>query len=174
MRDSSNADILKNTEISNIKKILGLQSNKHYTKESLEKEWPLRYGKIMIMTDQDLDGSHIKGLLINLFDHLWPLLLDQGFLCSMITPIIKAKKNASEKVFYTVQDYEKWKLLDKSGWKIKYYKGLGTSTTKEAKEYFKNMKLINYTTDEIIHEEHLKTLKGVGTYSEVQIGGIRR
>jgi len=169
VRDSSNADILKNTEISNIKKILGLQSNKHYTKETLEKEWPLRYGKIMIMTDQDLDGSHIKGLLINLFDHLWPLLLDQGFLCSMITPIIKAKKNASEKVFYTVQDYEKWKLLDKSGWKIKYYKGLGTSTTKEAKEYFKNMKLINYTTDEIIHEEHLKTLKGVGTYTTNRI-----
>ena len=164
VRDSSSADILKNTEISNIKKILGLQSNKQYTKESLEKNWPLRYGKIMIMTDQDLDGSHIKGLLINLFDHMWPLLLDQGFLCSMITPIIKAKKSNQEKVFYTIQDYEKWKELGEKGWKIKYYKGLGTSTTKEAKEYFKNMKIVNYTTDETVKEEHEKNLKGNGEF----------
>ena len=164
VRDSTSSDILKNTEISNIKKIMGLQSNKKYDKASLEKEWPLRYGKIMIMTDQDLDGSHIKGLLINIFDHLWPLLLDQGFLCSMITPILKAKKNSSEKVFYTIQDYELWKKVPKKGWTIKYYKGLGTSTTKEAKEYFKNMKIVNYTTDDSVQQEHLTNLKGGGDY----------
>uniref|UniRef100_A0A6C0EI32 DNA topoisomerase (ATP-hydrolyzing) n=1 Tax=viral metagenome TaxID=1070528 RepID=A0A6C0EI32_9ZZZZ len=165
VRDSSNSDILKNVEISNIKKILGLQSNKNYDKAFLDKGWPLRYGKIMIMTDQDLDGSHIKGLLINLFDHLWPLLLDQGFICSMITPIIKAKKNSLENVFYTLQDYEIWKKLEKKGWTIKYYKGLGTSTTKEAKEYFKNMKIVNYVTDDSVQEEHVKNLKGGGDYT---------
>jgi len=154
VRDASNNDISQNIEINNIKKILGLQSNKTYTKDEIDKAWPLRYGKIMIMTDQDLDGSHIKGLVINLFDHMWPLLLDQGFLCSMITPIIKARKNQQEKMFYTIQDYEEWskKTNNGKGWKIKYYKGLGTSTTSEAKDYFKELKVINYYRDDVITE----------------------
>jgi len=152
VRDASSNEILKNTEIANVKKILGLQSNKNYTKEELEKSWPLRYGKIMIMTDQDLDGSHIKGLVINVFDSIWPLLIDQGFLCSMITPIIKIKKGKIEKSFYTIQDYEKWKIQDLKGWNVKYYKGLGTSTTNEAKEYFKDMRIIDYYRDELSND----------------------
>ena len=54
--------IADNAEITNLKKILGLQSDKKYqsTKD-------LRYGSVMLMTDQDEDGSHIKGLLFNLF-----------------------------------------------------------------------------------------------------------
>lgn len=44
----------------------------------------------MIMTDQDHDGSHIKGLLINLLHHFWPSLLKlKGFLQEFITPIVK-------------------------------------------------------------------------------------
>ena len=145
VRDADAKKILNNTEISNIKKIIGLQSNKKYTKEELDKSWPLRYGKIMIMTDQDLDGSHIKGLVINLFDHMWPTLLENGFICSMITPILKLKKGRSEKVFYTLQDFEDWKDANSTkGWVTKYYKGLGTSTTKEAKEYFRQLKVVDY------------------------------
>eukprot|EP00397_Hematodinium_sp_SG-2012_P002474 GEMP01002481.1.p1 GENE.GEMP01002481.1~~GEMP01002481.1.p1 ORF type:complete len:1035 (+),score=209.67 GEMP01002481.1:227-3106(+) len=97
----------------------------------------------MIMTDQDYDGSHIKGLLINFFDHWWPKLLEDhpGFLKEFITPIVKAtKKNAKNSVsFFTIPEYETWKDAHKNAekdWLIKYYKGLGTSTTKEAKEYF--------------------------------------
>ena len=149
VRSANNSDILKNKEISNIKKILGLQSGAKYETETTDKYWPLRYGKIMIMTDQDLDGSHIKGLVINLFDHTWPNLMEKGFICSMITPIIKVKKNKSEKIFYTIQDYDIWKTKPNSkGWKAKYYKGLGTSTTSEAKEYFKQLKVIDYFKDD--------------------------
>ena len=149
VRDASINDISNNKELCNIKKILGLQSGYEYTIEELNKDWPLRYGKILIMTDQDHDGLHIKGLVINLFDHLWPQLLNNNFISSMLTPIIKATKGKISRSFYTIQDYEVWKkTVNKKGWKIKYYKGLGTSTTKEAKEYFKELKIVNYSHEE--------------------------
>ena len=114
----------------------------------------LRYGKIMIMTDQDHDGSHIKGLMMNIFDSMWSNLIELGFITSMVTPIIKAFKSNQEKIFYTIQDYEKWKQTNNTkGYRIKYYKGLGTSTTKEAKEYFKSLKVITYNLPE--EEAHL-------------------
>ena len=50
----------------------------------------LRYGHLMIMTDQDHDGSHIKGLIMNFFHHFYPSLLKMpGFLLEFITPIVK-------------------------------------------------------------------------------------
>ena len=133
----------------------------------LENNWPLRYGKVMIMTDQDLDGSHIKGLVINLFDSMWPDLLDQGFVCSMITPIIKVRKSNQEKSFYTLQDYDTWKKKNNEGkgWNIKYYKGLGTSTTAEAKEYFKKLHVIDYFRD----DEVLEQLVGGKSDTSVQL-----
>lgn len=144
VKDAATNKISDNAEITALKKIIGLEQNKKYTNLS-----DLRYGKIMIMTDQDHDGSHIKGLLFNVFQSLWGSLYKMdGFLTSMLTPIIKASNNKGEVVsFYNMTDFEKWQQTDigkKSGWKIKYYKGLGTSSDGEAKEYFKNMKQITY------------------------------
>ena len=102
----------------------------------------------MIMTDQDHDGSHIKGLLFNIFQSLWNSLYKiDGFLTSMLTPIIKASNKTDVISFYNMTDYEKWLETDiakKGNWKIKYYKGASTSSDQEAKEYFKNMKKITY------------------------------
>ena len=78
---------MENAEINNIIKIMGLQFKQKY--DSLEKLKTLRYGKIMIMTDQDQDGSHIKGLLINFIHHYWPELLKQNVMVEFITPIVK-------------------------------------------------------------------------------------
>lgn len=131
--------IADNEEITNIKKILGLQNDKEYNNVD-----SLRYGRIMVMTDQDVDGAHIKGLIFNVFDSLWPTLMDKtGFITCMITPIIKASKGTSVVSFYTLSDYETWKKSNNNGkgWKVKYYKGLGTSTSQEAKEYFSNLKM---------------------------------
>lgn len=79
--------ILENAEINNLIKIVGLQYNKKYTSEEDLKS--LRYGHIMIMTDQDQDGSHIKGLLINFIHSNWPDLTRLPFLEEFITPIVK-------------------------------------------------------------------------------------
>lgn len=141
--------IAENNEIAEIKKILGLESGKKY--ESLEDVHKyLRYGKILFMTDQDLDGSHIKGLGINLFQSEWPSLVEiPGFIGFMNTPILKAKKGNVELNFYNDGEFEEWKEEnDTKGWKIKYYKGLGTSTGKEFREYFENKKIVGFTMSE--------------------------
>jgi DNA topoisomerase II len=86
----------------------------------------LRYGHLMIMADQDHDGSHIKGLLINFLHHFWPSLLKiDGFLKQFITPIVKCIKGKKEQTFFTIPEYLSWKddNNEGKGWKIKYYKG---------------------------------------------------
>ena len=145
VRGEANKRIMENKEIGELKQILGLEMGKKYTPESVKQ--CLRYSKVLFMTDQDLDGSHIKGLGINLFDAEWETLLAiPGFMGFMNTPIIKVQKGAKELLFYSDGEYEKWKQAHNttSGWKCKYYKGLGTSTSKEFKEYFANKKTVEF------------------------------
>jgi DNA topoisomerase-2 len=141
VRDASHDQIMKNVEIQQMKQILGLQHKKHYDSAK-----ELRYGHIMIMTDQDHDGSHIKGLLINFFEAQFPSLLRlPNFLIEFITPIVKVfkgnlKKPTKEISFFTMPEYEYWKEHNtESGWKHKYYKGLGTSGDEDAKVYFADL-----------------------------------
>ena len=137
--------IADNKEIAEIKQILGLVTGKNYlSSEDVHKS--LRYGKILFMTDQDLDGSHIKGLGINLFSCEWPTLSQiPGFIGFMNTPILKAKKGSNELNFYNDGEFEEWKEQnDIKGWNIKYYKGLGTSTGKEFREYFEDRKIVEF------------------------------
>eukprot|EP00045_Choanoeca_perplexa_P019255 m.293934 g.293934 ORF g.293934 m.293934 type:complete len:1458 (-) comp35100_c0_seq1:57-4430(-) len=137
VRDASHKQIMDNAEIKAICQIMGLKFQTKY--ESVKQ---LRYGRLMIMADQDQDGSHIKGLVINFLHHYWPSLLKlPGFLVEFVTPIVKCVKGKQEKSFFTLPQYETWceEQTNLKGWKIKYYKGLGTSTPAEAKEYFSNM-----------------------------------
>jgi DNA topoisomerase-2 len=139
--------VSENKEITEIKKILGLEAGKEYkSMEDVNKS--LRYSKVVFMTDQDLDGSHIKGLCINLFHNEWLSLAHiPGFIGFMNTPILKAKKGQQELKFYNDGEYNTWKnsaTTDTKGWNIKYYKGLGTSTKNEFVEYFEEKRFVGF------------------------------
>ena len=138
--------INENREISEIKQILGLEHGKTYTTEDVKSR--LRYGRVLFMTDQDLDGSHIKGLGINIFDSEWKSLLEiPEFIGYMNTPILKATHGKEKVNFYNNGEFEEWKKTnDVNKWSIKYYKGLGTSTSSEFKEYFANKKIVYFTS----------------------------
>ena len=151
-RTATYSQLSKNEEINNIKQILGLQSGKKYSSVS-----ELRYGKILVMTDADTDGFHIKSLIVNFIGNGWPELLKTDFISSLVTPIIKLTKKSEIIPFYNVDDYKKYKETHNiSGFKVKYYKGLGTSTSTEAKEYFKEMKTLNYKNETKEDEDYLK------------------
>ncbi|KAK1370457.1 DNA topoisomerase 2 [Heracleum sosnowskyi] len=139
VKEATSEQIEENAEIQNIKKILGLQDGIAYDDVT-----SLRYGHLMIMTDQDHDGFHIKGLLINFIHSFWPSLLKiPSFMTEFITPIVKATKNDEVLSFYTIPEYEYWReSLENNalrGWTITCYKGLGASSLREAKQYFSDL-----------------------------------
>lgn len=136
VRDASAKSIEKNEEIANIKKILGLKQGKEYKDIS-----ELRYGGVIILTDQDTDGYHIKGLLINFIHYFWSSLIGLNeYIYTLATPIVKVSKGKNMIDFYNLSDYYNWKnTINLKSWNIKYYKGLGTSTRKEAQLAFNDI-----------------------------------
>ncbi|KAF9767745.1 DNA topoisomerase 2 [Fusarium sp. DS 682] len=134
VRNAGIDQITKNQEIQNIKQFLGLKHKQVYTDTK-----GLRYGHLMIMADQDHDGSHIKGFRI--------------FFREFITPVVKVwqgsnpKKPQKLRSFFNLPQYEEWKeahAAELSRWHSKYFKGLGTSSNEDAQVYFTNL------------DEHLK------------------
>jgi len=151
-RDKEDINIAQNKEICDIKKILALQEDMDYKNVS-----SLRYGRIMLMTDSDVDGSHIKGLVINFLSKWNSLMKLTGFVTSLLTPIVKVWKKGAKNgklnatSFYTMSAYNEWCDAHNGGkgYEVKYYKGLGSSTPQEGKEYFKNFKIVTYHWDEV-------------------------
>ena len=160
VRRATVQQIIKNEEFISFKRIMGLKQGVNY-KDVKE----LRYGGIIILTDQDADGSHIKGLVINMIHFMWPsLILRDDFIQCLKTPLIKTfkktdKKNVEPLIFYSQSEYKKWEEeigADINKWdKPKYYKGLGTSTAYEAKQTFLDFekKQINFVCGENFDDE---------------------
>jgi DNA topoisomerase-2 len=160
VRNASPADLQKNEEFKHLKQILGLQQGKTYESEADRKT--LRYGGLIVFTDQDTDGFHIKALVMNIFATFWPHLLETGFVQCLPTPIVKATKGKELVQFYSIPEFKQWEasLQTTKGWNIKYYKGLGTSTSDEAKEYFKNFRTVQYVSKEFERKTSVESFFG--------------
>lgn len=135
IRDATVSQLMNNEELNNLKQIIGLKAGKEYTDTS-----DLRYGKVMVLTDADLDGSHITSLIVNMFHAQFPSLIKLDFLQTLRTPIVKATRNGKTVEFFTEQDYHAWKETvgdDINRFNIKYFKGLGTSKKEDAQAIFR-------------------------------------
>lgn len=103
----------------------------------------LRFGRVAFATDADVDGAHICGLLMNLFEKFWPELYDMGVINIFRTPLVKVTiKGKPTLEFFTEREFREWEHDEGQkvkGWSHKYYKGLGTSTAAEFTQYLGNM-----------------------------------
>lgn len=122
-------DLVKNAELNNIMRILGLG----FGEKPDPKE--LRYGKIVIATDMDLDGHHLSGLLINMFYTLWPELLESGYIVKLNTPIVRIKQGKKEIDFMSLKEFEEWEKNNTQRYQAEYLKGLGSNDTRHFKKY---------------------------------------
>ena len=144
-RNASVKQISNNTEINNIIQILNLKQGKDYTKQENFKD--LSYQKLVLLTDSDVDGIHISGLIINFLHHMFPSLLKRSdFLLGMLTPIINVTVKNKINRFYTISDSEKFTKNLKGKYKTKYLKGLGSSTDNDIKETF-GKRMVTYIHD---------------------------
>jgi DNA topoisomerase-2 len=151
VRNSNTESISKNAVISDIIKSLGASVDSDYNKDSCFSN--LRYGRILIITDQDVDGIHISGLIQNMFHSLFPTLLErkQSFITSMQTPIVRIFDKKKDILFYDEREYKKYVKnynTEFPGKSInqKYYKGLGSSSDQDIADTF-GIKMINIEKD---------------------------
>ena len=153
VRNSKVESIAKNRVISDIIKALGISHGLDYSKDENFKN--LRYGKIMIITDQDCDGFHISGLIQNMVHALFPSLLERNipFITSMQTPIVRVYLPGNkEKMFYDEREYHKYvqefsRVNPTKNINKKYYKGLGSSSSQDILDTF-GRKMIEFKADE--------------------------
>ena len=143
VRDVGGSAMVKNEEIGQLISILGLEWGRAY--DTLDDVRTLRYGGVMLMCDQDHDGSHIKGLFINLLHTFWPSLLRSPhftFLHTFSTAIVKVRKGGTVHAFDSIKGYREWQQAmgaEAAKWTVKYYKGLGTNTAEEGRAYFRQV-----------------------------------
>lgn len=97
----------------------------------------LRFGRIAILSDADLDGSHIAALAILFFQKFWPELFEMGCIYRMETPVYIAteKRSKKENYFFNTEEYEEWAHRAPAH-KADYFKGLGTFKTEQFKKFF--------------------------------------
>ena len=139
VQKASLADMLKNNECASILQVIGAGSGRSFDMESV------RYNKIIILADADVDGAHIRTLLLTLFQRYLTPLLEAGRIYAAVPPlhrieVVGASKKPGE-VIYTYSDAEMaatCKELTKQGrrWKepIQRYKGLGEMDAVQLRE----------------------------------------
>ena len=144
VRKASNEKIVNNVIVKNLLIQLGLELGKEATK--------LRYGRIVMVKDADVDGSAIMGLVYNIFYTLFPWLLKSNFFYEFTTPAFQIiLKDGTKREFTTKLKFEE--AVENLGNKIKfikYMKGLGSISDVDTKRYFKEFEkhLVKISLDE--------------------------
>ena len=139
VQKSSLADMLKNAECAAIIQVIGAGSGRSFDLAAA------RYQKVILMSDADVDGAHIRCLLLTLIHRYLPALLDDGRVFAAVPPLHRIDVVASGKtpveVIYTYSDAEMRSTLaalEKAGrrWKdpIQRYKGLGEMDASQLRE----------------------------------------
>jgi DNA topoisomerase II len=147
VRNATPTSIASNKVIISFIQALGLKNDVDYTKEHNFNN--LNYGKIIIVTDADVDGIHIEGLIINLIDCLFPSLLKrkESYIVSMKTPIARVfKRGKNDILFYDERKFNKYILESNQKINAKYYKGLGTTKAEDVPDTF-GLKMLEYKKD---------------------------
>lgn len=146
VKNVNKSKIGENKVVSDLIKVLGLKFGVDYGVAGNYKA--LNYGTLMILTDADKDGIHIEGLLLNFFMELFPSLLKkQGFIVSMKTPVVKVfKKGGKDLLFYNESTFEEYRRTHPNVRNFKYYKGLGTTPSKDVAASF-GLKMVRYECD---------------------------
>lgn len=135
-RNATPTSIKNNNIIINLMKIIGLDYG------NPDKIDNLNYGRVCIITDADVDGIHIEGLILNFFDSLFPKLLKRrNFIISMKTPILRV-----DKTYYFDERNANAALQTVTKKKVKYYKGLGAIEPKETNDVF-GIKMLQFVED---------------------------
>lgn len=134
--------LANNAELILLKKMLGIRENTDYRIEENRKR--LRYGHFLIMTDADVDGSHIKGLMLAMFAKLWGSLLDTDFVQVYQTPVKRALSLKGSEIinFYFEHEVEAWLAANpswRSRYEVKHFKGLGGSSKAEVASDYRQM-----------------------------------
>lgn len=130
--DCKLSDIIENQQITDLMIVNGLKIG-----EKVKSVADLRFGKIVVMTDQDLDGHHIFALACNFFSKFWPELFELGVIYKLTTPLIIAKTKTEELEFFNDNEYEEW-CQKAPKHTAQRFKGLGTFKTPQFKRIIMN------------------------------------
>lgn len=157
VHETTAKDVLENKEVQAIMAAIGLkigESPLEMRGNKVERS-DLNYGRIIIATDQDMDGYSIRCLLINFLFKFWPEVIEHGYVYILESPLYEVldKKSDEAHYFYNKAEYESFmsgKHANSSKYEVSYFKGLG-SCGKEAWDYMinKNPNLVQVTTKSI-------------------------
>jgi len=137
--DISNDKFVSNKEVVNLMAAIGLKLGHEPNLKDL------RYGRILLYVDADVDGNSIAAQLINFFYRYWPKLFEMNMVYKVETPIVVAKRKGrkDKTLFYTQEQYQSWlKKVKPGNWEIKYKKGLAALVDDEYNEIINNPKLV--------------------------------
>jgi len=150
--------LAQNQQLSDLVQALGCGTGAHF------KEQDLRYGRVIVMTDADVDGAHIASLLITFFYRQMPKLIDNGHLYLAVPPLYRLSHGG--KNFYARDDKHKDEILKKefhanAKVEIGRFKGLGEMMAAQLKETTMDPKKRTLLRVKVVEDDRKATDKSV-------------